>query len=310
MSTKINILVTTAESRTADAILAEFNRKYHNLTDMHMCAQISPNVETKEREYDNVKLITCDPAEASCEELCQAMQNMDTVILIPPASENKVEVAKKLMDCAMKCNVKNCVVLSDCCAELAPDAKQYRKFVEIEKYIKEKCGKGNCHVAFARSGHYMQNLFLYAKQMKENGFLGLPMGKGKFAPVDNRDVAIAVLALATSGSEMSDKFRDKTFHLTGTEVVSGEDIVNAAKEAGLDHKLTFKDIPEEEAKEYLSQIPQMDPSEVELILEDFRLVREGKLQKATSDLKDLIVEKPTTLFDFFKEYKGDFMNPQ
>lgn len=59
-----------------------------------------------------------------------------------------------------------------------------------------------------------------------------------------------------------------------------------------------------------STIPGMDPSEVELILQDFQAVREGKVNVVFKDIFDLLDEKPTSLLDFLKEYKDLFENPE
>ncbi|KAI9014972.1 hypothetical protein BC832DRAFT_589445 [Gaertneriomyces semiglobifer] len=332
----ISILVTTAESRTGDAILAEFARKYAGINDIKVTGIIPTNVERNDRTYPSTELVALDVDTAEPQELERVMKEFDTAVFIPPASETKVEVGRKLIDAATKAGVKNMILLSDCCVLVDPERSSYDKFKKLEDYIMSK--RDSASVTVVRAGHYMQNLLFYAKQMKQKPYLGLPIGKQKLAPIDARewfclsvrphdldssqpmdtsssykqqgDVGMACLTIATSGKHMDHRYRGQFYVLTGLESCSGEEIVAKMKKAGFSDDLKFKDVPEQEARNFLMSIPGMDESEVNLLIEDFRAVKQGKLDLVSKDIMDLLDERPTMLVDFFKEYKDDFLNPQ
>lgn len=96
-------------------------------------------------------------------ELASTFKSFDTVVLIPPATTKKLEVGQKLINVAADSGVKNVVLLSDCCAGLASDKPRFGEFLQLEKLAKGKLG--NANLCIVRAGHYMQNLFLYAKQV-------------------------------------------------------------------------------------------------------------------------------------------------
>ncbi|KAJ3183953.1 hypothetical protein HDU85_001803 [Gaertneriomyces sp. JEL0708] len=304
----ISILVTTAESRTGDAILAEFARKYAGINDIRVTGIIPTNVEKNDRTYPSTELVALDVDTAEPQELERLMKEFDTAVFIPPACETKVEVGRKLIDAATKAGVNNMILLSDCCVLVDPERSSYDKFKKLEDYIMSKMDSAN--VTVVRAGHYMQNLLFYVKQMKEKQYLGLPIGKQKFAPIDARDVGMACLTIATSGKHMDHRYRGQFYVLTGLESYSGEEIVAKMKKAGFSDDLKFRDVPQQEVSNFLMSIPGMDQSEVNLLIEDFRAVKQGKLDLVSKDIMDLLDERPTMLVDFFKEYKDEFLNPQ
>ncbi|KAJ3297593.1 hypothetical protein HK104_000333 [Borealophlyctis nickersoniae] len=331
---EINVLVTTCESRTGDAILAEFERKYAQ-SHVHVTGIIPTDVDLA--LYLAYKHCTIKQMDIDSPDVLELMSKMDTAILIPPASKYKVDLGKFMVDAAAKAKVENVILLSDTCAARAPEKNAMHHFVVLEEYgykklvdIRKAAESSSIYVKFealSKSAPLLtiwQGASLHAKLH--------PLCQA--TPADVRDVALGILAVASSGKEMHPKHRGavcfqlfnsgtiplffdslnynpfKVYDCTGPESVSGNDIVNAAKAGGLPKSLKFRDVPEQEVKDYLSKIPGMDPAEVELLLDDFRLTREGKGDFVTDDLQDLIDEKLTTLVAFFNEYKDSFENPE
>ena len=204
-------------------------------------------------------------------------------------------MAKKLIEVAQENNLRNCIVISTQGCEES-DKPEKAKFKVIEDFAKSQLKDSN--VCIIRSGNYMQNLFLYAKQMKETGFLGLPTDKGKFASVDALDVGHATAMLCEEPSKIV-KFKNQTFTLTGGESMNGEQIVELFKKCGL--TVHFKNISTKEAVRYLKGLATVDESEINFLLEDFDLVKEGKMDYVTDDFKKLCDKEPRSLEDFLKD---------
>lgn len=309
---KKNIVVTTGESRTADAIVrvmmdrADMKQHVGSLKVMHPPDLDNPELSKVGAEIVNLPktdLSQCDP-----DECAEMFKGADVAILIPAAVQNKVEQAQAMMKAVKLAGVKNVVLISSQgCTSGLP---RLGEFMKIEQAAKQMMPDANLCVL--RAGHYMQNLFIYAKQMKEGKHLGIPTGDGKFAPIDDRDVALCAAKIALSGNKYSiaSEHVNQVYTLTGLELASGEEIVRMAKphlqKVGLS-SMEFKSLSKNEWGKYIREaVPDMDPSEMELLSEEFDLVREGKLAEICQDVKRICPqENPTTLDEFFQEYADD-----
>lgn len=295
------IVVTTAESRTGDAIMQEAERLATQGGKLEFCGLYPTNVPPLQLQHG--KTIQGDVPTASVEELAALLQGTQTIILIPPATKNKVELAAKLTQASVMAGVPNMILISDLRVNQIPDEPSIAMFAEIEQGA-QSMANGKANLVIVRAGHYMQNLFLYAVQMQREGALGLPTGDGKMAPIDARDVALITLTVASNPQAHS----GKVYNLSGLEALNGHEMMEVARKAGLPEQVAnFKNISEQELANLYRQIPGMDPSEGERNIVDFRFVRESGGDKVFPDAKELATQPPTTLLDFFKEYKGIFL---
>jgi len=294
------IVITTAESRTGDAIMQEAELLAKQGGKLDFCGLYPPNIQPLQLQYG--KSIQGDVASASVEELASLLQGAHTVILIPPATQYKVDIAAKLTQAAVTAGVPNMILISDIRLNNIPDEPAVAMFGQIEEGAKQ-LAKGKANLIILRAGHYMQNLFLYAVQMQNEGALGLPTGDGKMAPIDVRDVALISLTVASNPQAHA----GQVYNLSGLEALNGHEMMQVAREAGLPEKLAnFKNISEKELANLYRQIPDLDPSEGERNRADFAFVRENG-DKVFPDAKKLSSRPPTTLLEFFKEYKGIFL---
>lgn len=254
-----------------------------------------------------VSLPTNDLAAADQNNLVQKYMGADVVIMIPPASPNKIQQARASANAAKTAGVKNVVLISsEGCTSGTPALGE---FFRIEQETMEIMAGTGVHCCIIRAGHYMQNLFLYAKQIREEKFLGLPIGTGKFAPVDARDVAMSAVRVAISGDKtaISSVHRNQCYTITGPELVDGNELMQIAEphltKVGL-KGVGFRDISKDAWAQYITNnVPTMDPSEMAVLAEQFDLVRQGLMAEVCMDVKRVAPdEKPTTADEFFQEY--------
>jgi hypothetical protein len=90
--------------------------------------------------------------------------------------------------------------------------------------------------------------------------------------------------------------------VTGPMLCAGKELAAAASKA-LGQTLEYEEISEAEAKRVLKAQSDLDPSEMEYILEYYSLVREGKTNYiATTAFHDVTGAHPTEPDDFFRMY--------
>jgi len=311
MASQKNVLLTCGESRTGNAIamllLDRPDLKQH-IGAMRITfppGVTDPLVANKGAEL--VTLPTNDLAAADIQSLAQTYLGADVVIMIPPASPDKINQARASANAAKMAGVKNVILISSQgCTSGTPALGE---FFHIEQETMEIMAGAGAHCCIIRSGHYMQNLFLYAKQMREEKFLGLPIGNGKFAPVDARDVAISAARVALSGDKnaISSVHWNQCYTITGPDLVNGNELIQIGKphlaKVGL-HGVGFRDVSKDAWAQYITNnVPTMDPSEMGILAEEFDLVRQGLMAEVCMDVKRIAPdEKPTTADEFFQEY--------
>ncbi|KAJ0116937.1 hypothetical protein J7T55_003351 [Diaporthe amygdali] len=230
----------------------------------------------------------------------------DTICLVPPAHQDKLDLMTELTTAAKKAGVSNVLLISSAGADYATKEKQprLREFIELESAVLSAKGDPNVPLGHSpcviRAGFYAENLLLYSQQTREEGFLPLPIGQNhKFAPVALGDVAhVAAHVLAGKGKHgFDDRHRGQMMVLTGPLLCAGKELAEAATKA-LGQNVEYEEISEAEAKRNLKSHSDIDPSEIEYILEYYSLVREGK----TNSFHDVTGSHPTEPDDFFRMY--------
>ncbi|KAJ3087883.1 hypothetical protein HK102_010078 [Quaeritorhiza haematococci] len=306
MGKKLKVFVSTGESRTADGIIKEFlegDSPFKQYIDQ--VTTIYPSdVSTQNDELINLgaKVLQMDTEKVDPSDMAKQLKGHDVAILIPPASSEKVKLANQLCRAVKDAGVKNIIIVSSCAANMI-EKPSLKMFKEIEEGVKRELSDRT--VCIVRAGHYFQNLLLYAKQMQENGFLGLPTDNKPMSPVDARDVAGVIANIAINdGNSISEKHMGECYELTGVEELTGDQIAKIFKENGMN--TTFKSISRSEAENYLRSLESVDESEIQLIQDEFDLIREGKLGGLSPHMQQLLGREPLTMSDFVREYADVF----
>lgn len=158
--------------------------------------------------------------------------------------------------------------------------------------------------------HY-QNLLLYAPQAQTDGILPIPIGTSHlFAPITYGDVALVAAHILSSrgpvGSGFADAHHGQLMTLTGPKLCTGTELASLAA-ITLGIPMQFEDISEREAQKVLQVPHDQDPTELQYLLEYYRLVREGKTNYvATTGFVNVTGESPQEPEEFFTLYAEGF----
>lgn len=183
----------------------------------------------------------------------RALEDVDTLILLPIGHEKRQSIGKNFIEAASKQQVKRVIMISTFGAE----NKDYyfpKQFRPIEEMLEQSSIPA---WTIVRPNFYAENLLLYTEHIR-SGQLKLPTESGKFSPVCVADVAELVKHIVWNPEQHS----KKAYELTGPESMNGDEMAKVASNE-LDHPVEFRNISPEEIQEYLknknvSRIPFKD----------------------------------------------------
>jgi uncharacterized protein YbjT (DUF2867 family) len=244
-----------------------------------------PDVEVVEMEFE-------DP-----DSLHAAFTHADKVFLVTPFSDGQVEMARKLVDEAKRRGVKHIVKLSALGVGEEDAIQLFRWHRETEHYIEQS----GIPYTFLRPSAFMQNFENYsAPTIKSEGKIYMPVGDGKVAYIDARDIAaVAIAALTSDGHE------NKIYDLTGPEAITvGEVAATISLVTG--RQVDYVDVPEQAARQGMQQ-QEMPDWMIHALLELYSLYRAGSSDVVTSSVEELTGRKPHTFRQYVKEYQECFV---
>ncbi|KAJ7500811.1 hypothetical protein B0H11DRAFT_1994558 [Mycena galericulata] len=315
-----NVLITAAEGQTGRCLIEllttdeDYIDKYSALSALVFSEDAKTALHA---EFEGVEVQVFDPKNE--ELLVQAMEKVDTCMLIPPARKDKAKITRALLETAKKAKtVTNLVFLSSAGCDYAEKDKQprLREFIALETLAMAaksdtsaaQTGHSPCIV---RAGFYAENLLLYTKQAQGEGKLPIPIdAHHKFAPIALGDVAQLLAHILTSQGPqgLADEVRGQMMVATGPIMVAGPELAQAASQA-LGARMEFQSISEKEAMTILhsEQGAEVDEAEKEYLLEYYSLVRAGKTNYvSTSAFHALFGHRGQELAEFFGAYAGEF----
>ncbi|WP_439881443.1 SDR family oxidoreductase [Pontibacter sp. MBLB2868] len=231
------------------------------------------------------------------ESLHAAFTHVDKLFLITPFAEDQIEMAKILVDEAKKTGVKHIVKLSAMGADAEPGIQLGRWHREIEKYIEES----GIAYTFLRPALFMQNLENFnSESIKKEGKFYMSTGDGEIGYIDTRDIAAAAVEVLTSEGH-----EGKSYDLTGPEALSNYDVAQIMTEV-LGRKVSYVDVPEENAREAMKQ-QGMPEKLADALLELHGVYRSGYSNEVNDEVQSLIGRKPHSFRQFMMDYKDCFM---
>lgn len=211
----MSILVTGATGTVGSEILRIFSQKSQ--------AGVSAFVHDPEK-VDQVKAEGASAVVGSFEDrasLDTAMSGITTVILITPANPSAEDQASNVIAAAKASGVKKIVRISAIKADPQGPTNNTQAHGRTEAEL-SKSGLG--HVLL-RPNLFMQNLFMAADQIIEDGQFSFAMGTGRMGMIDTRDIAACAAECA-----LSDKWDGQTLELTGPDVISYSDVAAVLSE--------------------------------------------------------------------------------
>lgn len=287
------VFITGAAGQTGTHTLRWLHQMGENLD---VYAGIHKGEESKqEMVVKNFKCCPCVTEGLDHKQLADCFRDVQDLFVIPPSTEDKVEVATNYIKAAKDAGVKFVLLLS----VYGADAESYSwgsQFKKIERHLQESGVENWC---ILRVPFYMQNLILYKNQINQ-GYLPLPSDTGKFAPLDVADVGkMAAWILKDCANH-----KGKTYNCTGAEAMDGSQIAEVfSKVWGKD--IAFKNVAPEEARSILKSrnVPDV---EIKGLLDFFELTTKNTFERVTDDFKMICGSPPKSLNDWAKEHKSEF----
>jgi uncharacterized protein YbjT (DUF2867 family) len=228
------------------------------------------------------------------ETLPAAFAGIDRVFLATPAAPDQVQLQSNALEAARRSGARRIVKVS---VAGGPDAGTQigRWHWATEKQI-EASGLG---FTFLRPTLYMQQMCAYAPSIAATGTFSFPVGAGRIAVVDTRDVAaVGVKALTEEGHDR------RIYDLTGPEALSYDDMADAISEA-IGKRVAFAHVPPEYTRKQMlaDGIPRWLVDDMLVLAASFR---DGYGAAVTHTVEDVTKQKPRTFRQFARDYAKVF----
>jgi NAD(P)H dehydrogenase (quinone) len=224
-----------------------------------------------------------------------AFKDVDYAYLVPPRSKNRVSHIENYVKLCKKHSIKFIVLFS----MMRPKQgfSQYSKDYEAMEKCVEKSG---VQFSIIKSSMHQQSLFLFQPDILK-GSLPLPIGNGKFAPVNICDVSRMLVKI----------FCDPVGHyryiysVTGPELVDGSQMAAIASES-LGINVKFLNISSDNCKDLLMDSGLEEWLALEFV-EMFSDIATGKFEIDYHQVSERITGlKALTLSAFFTAHKSRF----
>lgn len=244
-----------------------------------------------EDDVDTMAMDLRDPAD-----LDRALEDVEKILYISPLDKTMAEDAALMVERARAHDIRHLVRLSALGVDRPGKITLGKVHGEAERIIR---GSG-LEWTFLRPNSFMQNFITYWGECirRQNAF-SVSQRQGRVSIIDARDIAdVAVKTLTEAGHS------GKVYELTGPEALSNHDIAKTLSEV-LGRKITYRDIPPEEAKSAL--IAQgMSEWSVKVILELFEMSAADEAAEVTGDVERLIGRAPIRFEDFAQDFRHAF----
>ena len=225
----------------------------------------------------------------------QALEDVDRLLVLLPNSQRQLELEKQLVDLAKKASVRHIVKISSMEAMASAKVPIPQIHWASEEYIR----KSGLAWTMIKPNFFMQNLLASARSIKENNSFSLPMGNGKTAMSDTRDIgAVTAEALSGKGHE------GKSYEITGPELLTFGQVAERFSEV-LGRKISY--VAADPAA-YLEILKRVLPNEwhANAVSDLFRGIAAGGLEYTTDTFRKLMGREPISLTQFLRDHAGAF----
>ncbi|MCH8306357.1 MAG: SDR family oxidoreductase, partial [Candidatus Marinimicrobia bacterium] len=172
----------------------------------------------------------------------KALEGVEKVFLLTPVGEDAPQLAKNVIDAALKQGSPYIVRMSAVGAASDAPSRNSRAHAETEADLKNS----GLQYTILKPHFFMQNMMMAAESIASEGKIYMPFKDGKLGMVDVRDIAdVAAVILTEEGHE------GKTYTPSGPKSISLSDVA-AAFSSALDKEVNYIDVPMEAADESLS----------------------------------------------------------
>jgi uncharacterized protein YbjT (DUF2867 family) len=165
-----------------------------------------------------------------------AMEGVDKVFLLTPASQNEAELKAGVVNAAKRASVTHIVLLSGAGNSLYSPISQAREHWLAEDHLKAS----GVPFTILQAHYFMQNFFSQIGAMRAQGSIFGNFKDGKLAMVDTRDIAAVAAAVLMRGG-----FEGQTLVVSGHEALSTSEAAERLS-AVLGKTLRYVDLPSEQ----------------------------------------------------------------
>jgi uncharacterized protein YbjT (DUF2867 family) len=222
----------------------------------------------------------------------EAMTGVTTVVLVSPGVPDQ---ELNVIASAARAGAGHVVKATSKASADSPVARR-RWQTQIEEGL---AASGIPHTLL-RSNAYMQNVLALAPAIAATSGFGSAAGKGRVGMVDSRDVAAVSAAIAAS----PEGHADKTYWLTGPELISNYDVAAVLSDL-LGRTIAYRELTFEENKD--AMIRAGVPAQIaEMNAQAFSLVAEGDAEWLSDDIPSLLGRPAHSFERFAADYKAAF----
>jgi uncharacterized protein YbjT (DUF2867 family) len=217
------------------------------------------------------------------------MQGVEKVYLLVPGTPAMPKQEGAALEAAKRAGVKHIVKHSVMGARQPEIA-----IAKLHRASETAIENSGLAWTFVRPGSFMTNALDWAMSIKTQGGVFQPLGDGRVAMVDPRDIAaVGVAALTNRGHE------GKAYDVTGPEALDMNEHVAILSQA-IGKPVRYVNTPEAATRDMMLTKIGMPPPVVEGLLEVFARIREGKASHVSHDV-ETVTGKPARRFKAWAE---------
>lgn len=281
MSNKI--LVTGATGNIGSALVQELKASDSDFAVMTSKPGVTiAGVETRHGDFESVASLTA------------AFNGIDTLFLLFPLVENKVDLAKYAAEAAKAAGVKHIVRSSGAGA----DSASTFALPKLQGEIDDVLAATGIPTTFVRPAGFMQNYVTYQSQAIKDGAIYMADGGQAQSLIDARDIAAVAARVLTNPNAHA----GKAYTLTGGEAFTGEQAA-ATISAALGKPVKHVSVPTEAAVATMNQWG-MPPFIVNVMDSLNKIVSAGYASGVSPDVEIILGRKPRTFAAFVNESVG------
>ncbi|KAJ3177564.1 hypothetical protein HDU85_005846 [Gaertneriomyces sp. JEL0708] len=308
------ILVSVAEGLTGSMVI-------RNLLTEPLCSRVGSVVagvtDLKDPNVSKIKDLDAEIQEIDWnrDNMIKAMTGVDAVFFVSdPKKMNEDSVfddnTKAFIDAAEAAKVKSFLLwsISGCDLEGARHLSRYHAF---EKYLDSKTfSHGTCIV---RANFYNETLMYYGEMIRKNNIMQLPVSPdARVAPLSLENAGKAAAHILASGSSDAPlgKHTNKRYHITGPERLPVGSFAEAYNRA-FDKQVIYKPVPIEQGHadfKSLQNFWKFSDYQIEVLLENWRVISEGHSNFQTEDYTTITGESPMSLEEWYKKMRHMFIS--
>jgi uncharacterized protein YbjT (DUF2867 family) len=273
------ILVTGASGNIGAPLVNELQAIGADFAVLRSKPSTATSLETRVADFGDVTALT------------QAFKGIDTLFLLFPLVENKVQLATNAAAAAKAAGVKHIVRSSGAGA----DSSSGFALPKLQGTIDDILVATGIPTTFLRPGSFMQNYVTYQSQAIKDGSIYMADGGKSQALIDTRDIAaVAARILANPAPHAG-----RSYMLTGGEDVTGAQAA-ATISAALGKSVQHISVPTEAAVATMNQWG-LPPFIVNVMDSLNKIVSAGYASGVSPDVENILGRKPRTFGAFVNE---------